>query len=105
FVRALRGTGTFLYTTAMLALIIAVAGGLVLWEPLLLALDKDSTLTGRTDIWTLVVDAIAERPWLGYGYGVFWQPENPRAQLIWYVLDWQFTHAHNGWLETLLQLG
>ena len=34
-------------------------------------LGRDATLTGRTDIWSALVTAIAERPWLGYGYGAF----------------------------------
>ncbi len=37
-------------------------------EPLLAALGRSSSLSGRADIWSLASGYVAERPWLGYGY-------------------------------------
>jgi hypothetical protein len=37
-------------------------------------LGKDQTLTGRTDLWPLVIDSIAERPMLDWGYRAFSSP-------------------------------
>src|SRR5205823_5558776 len=37
----------------------------------------DPTFTGRDDIWQFAVDNINARPWLGYGFGAFW--ETPQA--------------------------
>jgi O-antigen ligase len=99
-----RFSGAFL-PLFMLCIVIAVAAFLLQWESVLLALGRDATLTGRTDIWPLLIDAASKRPILGYGYGVFWEESSRAAQQIWYMMDWHFTHSHNGWLETQLQLG
>lgn len=44
-------------------------------------LGRDSSFTGRTDIWPDVIDAIGRRPWLGYGYDTFWLPGRYRFEL------------------------
>jgi exopolysaccharide production protein ExoQ len=67
---------------------------------------KDATLTGRTDAWQLVIDAIGRRPALGYGYGgVFWGWEGPAVTLIYPYLNWFPGSAHNGFLEVALNIG
>jgi exopolysaccharide production protein ExoQ len=66
----------------------------------------DPTLTLRTDIWAFAVKKIAERPWLGYGYEVFWGAglnspsvrEGPG-----FVAN--MPHAHNGYLDIVLHTG
>ena len=66
---------------------------------------KDPTLTGRTDIWTLLTRAISLKPWLGYGYGVFWvDPLGPSYETR-TVLQWPVPTAHNGWFDTWLSGG
>ena len=35
---------------------------------------KDPTLTGRTDIWSAVIELIYEKPVLGWGYRAMWVP-------------------------------
>jgi len=69
------------------------------------ALGKDSTLTGRTALWSLVLDAIAYRPWLGYGYNAFWLGRDGESAAIWAAAFWQPSEAHNGYLDLGLQLG
>ena len=70
------------------------------------AFGKDSTLTGRTDIWELVMLSIGERPVLGYGFGAYWfDPDHGPSAVIRDVLEWPVPNAHNGWLETLLGFG
>lgn len=66
---------------------------------------KDATLTGRTDIWDALVDAIGARPWLGYGYGAFWAEESVPAHWVREAVDWDAPSAHNGWLEIALAVG
>jgi exopolysaccharide production protein ExoQ len=68
-------------------------------------LGKDQTLTGRTDLWPFVIDRIAERPILGWGYMAFWSPSNPLAGKISDAMGWYVPEAHNGILEFLLQIG
>jgi O-antigen ligase len=68
-------------------------------------LGKDATLTGRTDIWPFVLQGIAVKPWLGWGFNGFWQPSNPAAVSISMALGWWVPEAHNGLLDLLLQVG
>jgi exopolysaccharide production protein ExoQ len=68
-------------------------------------LGKDQTLTGRTDLWPFVIDRIAERPMLGWGYLAFWSPSNPSAGKISEAVGWYVPEAHNGILEFLVQIG
>jgi exopolysaccharide production protein ExoQ len=67
---------------------------------------KDATLTGRVDLWNLVIPYGDQHPLLGYGYGAFWIEDSPRTQEIWRALNsYKPPHAHNGWIETYLELG
>jgi O-antigen ligase len=78
------------------------------WESsseILSALGKDPTLTGRTELWDKVWDAIQQRPALGFGYGAFWTGfEGPSAE-IWRTVPWHPPHAHMGFLDLWLDLG
>ncbi|WP_217433704.1 O-antigen ligase [Caulobacter sp. S45] len=42
-------------------------------------LHKDATLTGRTLLWSVASDAIAQRPVLGHGYKAFWTSGDTNA--------------------------
>jgi exopolysaccharide production protein ExoQ len=66
---------------------------------------KDPTLTGRTDLWAYLTPSISERPMLGWGHFAFWSLVNPAANEISSLLGWRVTHAHNGLLEMLLEVG
>lgn len=66
---------------------------------------RDSTLTGRTDVWDLVWDQIQKRYWLGYGYQAFWVDPIGPATRIWLELKWNTPEVHNGYLELWLGLG
>jgi exopolysaccharide production protein ExoQ len=75
------------------------------WADLLTTLGRSATLTGRTRIWRMSLDNIAERPWLGYGFGAFWRSGEVEARTMWQMLHWIVPHAHNLWLEIGLGLG
>jgi O-antigen ligase len=66
---------------------------------------KDPTLTGRTDLWPYLIPYISERPMLGSGFFAFWSSVNPAANEISSLLGWPATHAHNGLMEMLLEVG
>ena len=68
-------------------------------------LGKDPTLTGRTDLWPYVIDAISDRPLLGWGFSAFWSMSNPRSIEISTLLRWYVDEAHNGLLQILLDVG
>jgi O-antigen ligase len=66
---------------------------------------KDASLSGRTDVWTFAFDMIERNPWLGYGYGGFWQGLDGESAYIWRASGWNPTHPHNGLLALWLDLG
>jgi exopolysaccharide production protein ExoQ len=66
---------------------------------------RDASLSGRTELWAGVVNAISRRPLLGYGYQAFWDSSDPLAMEIWRQIGWNAPNAHNGVLEVALQLG
>lgn len=63
---------------------------------------RDPTLTGRTVIWELVM-GMASSPILGTGFESFWL--GPRLEKIWSLYWWHPNEAHNGYIETFLNLG
>jgi len=66
---------------------------------------KDPTLTGRTDIWAVLAEAIREKFWLGYGYGVYWLDPLGPSYHVREVLEWEVPTAHNGWIDSWLSAG
>lgn len=74
-------------------------------ESILGAFGRDLTLTGRTQLWTVVVGMIQKRPWLGYGYTAFWLGWEGESQHVWTAITWHPDYSHNGYLELALQLG
>jgi len=105
----------------VLFLILLVVGGstivLVLGNLEFIVVDtlgKNMEFNGRVPIWTLILDKVYERPWLGYGTAGFWTSEHAL-----YVLNnsWAGTgeagigagsirfNSHNGYLDLLLQYG
>jgi exopolysaccharide production protein ExoQ len=66
---------------------------------------KDPTMTGRTGLWKMSLEAIQDQPLLGYGYSAFWNKKSPPARLIREELNWDAPHSHNGYIELGLGLG
>jgi len=90
---------------------IVVASGLVATVVAVLArpaverrLGARATLTGRTDIWSYVVDRYRERPVLGWGFYAHWSLPSTISRTI-ATFGEQIPTAHNGVLEVLLGLG
>jgi O-antigen ligase len=69
------------------------------------AFGRDETFTGRTAIWALVMQAILDRPLLGYGYEAFWQSYEGPSGETWKLFGQPFSNAHNGFLEMWLGVG
>lgn len=89
---------------------IAIGSSLSLWfnanaNSVLGILGKDTTLTGRTDMWPHIIDMIGKQPWLGYGYSAFWNDWNSPGANVWYASGWAPPNAHNGLLDLWLELG
>jgi exopolysaccharide production protein ExoQ len=66
----------------------------------------DSTFTGRTIIWDFVQSEIARRPLFGWGYQSFWLA-GPDAPSVLDAPGWVkgMPNAHNGYLDTTVELG
>lgn len=85
-------------------------GSVLIWlldnaDALLGTIGKDATLTGRTKLWPFVLDMIDKQPWLGYGYGSFWNGLNGQSAYVWRAVLWPAPNAHNGLLDLWLALG
>lgn len=66
---------------------------------------KDETLTGRTDIWVQLLDAIEKKPAVGYGYLAFWGVDSEPRYWLARAVDWPAPSGHNGWLDLAISLG
>jgi exopolysaccharide production protein ExoQ len=87
--------------------LVALVAFLVLADPadLLGAAGKDTSLTGRLPLWIECLNAIAERPFTGYGYAAFWDSTLDRTQYIWLLVGWPAPSAHDGYMDTILSVG
>lgn len=100
------------YTLRMPLLIFAVllGAGVSTWiwsnaDIVLGSLGRDVTLSGRTELWSLVLDKVWERPWLGYGYSGFWRGLQGESSYIWLMTGSEVPAADNGFLDLWLDLG
>jgi O-antigen ligase len=94
----------FLGTYVVLAILLAAAieSTFGVYELALKLLGRDPTLTDRTDMWVDAL-ALAQNPLLGTGFESFWL--GPRLAVMWEKWPWQPNQAHNGYIETYLNLG
>jgi O-antigen ligase len=72
------------------------------YEWVVRTLGEDSTLTGRTHLWSDLM-RVELNPWLGTGFETFWLGD--RARVLWERYPFRPRQAHNGYLETYLTLG
>lgn len=86
-----------LFTTLFLA-----TGGV---DTIFLALGKSSDLTGRTDVWPVLMSLIGERPALGWGYVAYWRDDGFAEGIRSGFEEFGLRSAHNGYLETALGAG
>ncbi len=96
------------FVTASLA-VIGIACGLMLFadtSDFVALIGRDTTLTGRQEIWSVVLTKIMAHPWLGYGYSSFWLGmEGQSSADVWAILRWPVPHSHNGFLDLTEELG
>ncbi|WP_192497218.1 O-antigen ligase family protein [Gulosibacter chungangensis] len=68
-------------------------------------LGRDPTLTGRTRIWDAAITYVQSNPLIGEGWASVWGPDDPAGQAISSAIGFRAFHAHNGYLNTALQVG
>jgi exopolysaccharide production protein ExoQ len=99
---------TFVKRNPNLSILVGiVTGSILFWSFdvmgfILSALDRDVTLTGRTDLWKDLVE-IGTDPLIGVGYESFWLGGG--AEQLWKKYWWHPVQAHNGYLEIYMNLG
>ncbi len=72
------------------------------YQPILELLGKSATLSDRTLVWNDVISMV-ETPLIGAGFESFWLGE--RLDALWAKWWWRPNQAHNGYIETYLNLG
>jgi exopolysaccharide production protein ExoQ len=81
----------------------AIAEGMFgVYGNLLQAVGRDATLTDRTEVWHDAVQ-LQPNPLLGAGFESFWL--GARLTKLWEKWWWRPIQAHNGYIETYLNLG
>ena len=65
------------------------------------SLGRDATLTGRLDIWEMVLGMVTN-PLIGTGYESFWLGD--RLEKCWIIYE-STNQAHNGYIEIYINLG
>ncbi len=110
FLRHLRMAGWVMVTGAALiaAILISDYGWDNALQNLGVMLDRDATISGRTEIWRGIIDIAAPgHMWLGYGYDAFWNGANGGAASIPWGMGSKYVppHAHNGFLQTFSHIG
>jgi exopolysaccharide production protein ExoQ len=93
----------------LIALVLAfVALNMGALDLVLGAFGKDSTLTGRTYLWSQGWAATAQAPLLGVGYQAYWVQGFSEAERLWdefYIGSRSGFHFHNTYIEVLVELG
>ncbi len=100
FIMAALAVFSGLFGVFALTLVIVIGPGVILE-----ALGRDPTLTGRTDIWIGLMQAVQMRPWTGFGWGAFWLVEDGPVFWVRQATGWEVPSAHNSWIEIALALG
>ena len=67
---------------------------------------RDASMTGRTGLWSNLIDIAGRRPWLGHGFGAFWTFDANREEIR-RLVGWtsQPLIGDNGLLDIYLHLG
>ncbi len=104
--RGFRKKDYFVLCILLLAVFSTAVIVIAVWPDFLISfLGKDVTLTGRTEIWSAVIDSIAKRPVLGYGYDAFWLGLDGESYRIILAVSWELAQAQNGFLDVMLEMG
>lgn len=92
--------GTYVVAGAILFTVLQVSFNIT--EFVIASAGKDATLTGRVELWEIVL-GMQKEPALGHGFESFWLGAHIDAfEDLWYFIP---TQAHNGYIEMYLNLG
>lgn len=100
-IRSVPVSGSVLVLIVLGVSVLAFAAFLPFNDDIVAVLGRDTTYTGRTDIWPVVLDAIWQKPLLGFGY--FAATFDFMRPLL--VSRLGAANAHNGYLDVVLGTG
>lgn len=98
----------FWIATALVVLGFMAAWKLGAFDAILGMFGKDTTLTGRTYLWSQGIAAAGENPIFGRGYQAYWVHGYAEAERLWaefYITARTGFHFHNTYIETMVELG
>lgn len=100
-----RAKGFIISLTALAGIAGAVAV-YIYKDPLSGNFTDERSFTGRPLIWKALVDYWSDNPWLGSGYGSFWNI-GPQGPIYRYATGWvtEVATGHNGFLDLLATVG
>ncbi len=98
---------TLLASISVLGTIAFIGAALASFATITSAYGKSTTLSGRTEIWEASLEALGQRPLLGYGFGALFWRDNVSSETagIWRHVGFDASHAHNAPLDMALQIG
>ena len=64
---------------------------------------RDMDFSGRTVLWEFALEYLSRKPWLGFGFGTFWN--GPAGLIFFQWARYPVPHAHNGFLQLALDVG
>jgi O-antigen ligase len=90
------------YLLVGVLMFVMLEASLDITDVLIKSAGRDSTLSGRTELWNVVLHTDPQ-PMFGHGFESFWLGERlKKLQDMW---DYKPTMAHNGYIELYLNLG
>ncbi|UJW87437.1 O-antigen ligase family protein [Devosia sp. SL43] len=93
---------------AVIASLLAVGYWSELMNLVLNTTGKDTTLTGRTDLWAVGIDLIRENPLFGVGYRAFWLQGYSPAEILWAqfgIASRSGFNFHNTYISNAVEIG
>jgi exopolysaccharide production protein ExoQ len=98
----------FAFFALLTLLVCMMAFSLDMQNSILGVFGKDSTLTGRTYLWSEGIKVALEKPVLGHGFGSFWTEGNPLAERLWekfFIPNRTGFHFHSMYVQTFVDFG
>jgi exopolysaccharide production protein ExoQ len=88
-------------------LTVTVLGEALELDKIIGAFGKDTTFTGRTELWETVIDEAQYHPMMGLGFNGYWVADNPSvlALYAWNRFPWKPNEGHEGYLDLFNEIG
>jgi len=92
---------------AVCILSLTVLGGALETDKIVAAFGRDTTFSGRSDLWPVLIDEAKFHPIIGCGFNGFWVADNPSVVRLyaWDQFPWKPNEGHEGYLDLLNEIG